>query len=149
MKLIVTIVIALTGLIVSKVSLSEEAGYRQQFELPIKTCTIIERQYESSAPEIFNTIESGAKSLNDYAFSLDRNFPITIKMQSKRCGSEARTNGLPNPDFGQPGDTRTVTQTRGNIRTTYEQIYVDGAGWVTTKITREILPESPEPPPGM
>ena len=50
-------------------------------------------------------------------------------------------NGLPTPDLPSEGDKRTTEQVRGNIKTTYNQVYREGT-WVTTSFTRVDISES-------
>jgi hypothetical protein len=143
MKLKALLALSLFGVVIS----SANAKYDVQTETDKKVfeCITSKGQYESNDTSIFDSIEFN-NSLPSFSATeaLDRSRSVTVTYTKSVCGtnilSRFQSNAtLPNPDLGEPGDTRTVTQTRGNIRSTYQQTYVSGQGWVTTQVTHTII----------
>jgi hypothetical protein len=67
----------------------------------------------------------------------DVNEPLTLELTATNC--EIRTKSINEvPDLVQEGDTRTITQKRDKVLTTYVQVYKDG-GWVTTSFTQVLI----------
>lgn len=92
-------------------------------------CSSTEQTYSSNDQSIFESVENSVFTNN-----LDSNAPVEIHYKSVSCSDSSvntRDGGLPStPGLAQEGDTRTVTQTRGNIRTVYSQMFENG-NWVT------------------
>lgn len=67
----------------------------------------------------------------------DVNQALTLELTSTNCA--IRTKNINQvPDVAQEGDSRTITQKRENVLTTYVQVYKD-ARWVTTSFTQVLI----------
>lgn len=67
----------------------------------------------------------------------DVNQALTLELTSTYCG--IRTKSINEvPDLVLEGDTRTITQKRENVLTTYVQVYKD-VRWVTTSYTQVLI----------
>ncbi|GIU49089.1 hypothetical protein [Shewanella algidipiscicola] len=67
----------------------------------------------------------------------DVNQALTLELTSTNCA--IRTKNINQvPDVAQEGGSRTITQKRENVLTTYVQVYKD-ARWVTTSFTQVLI----------
>lgn len=92
---------------------------------------------DSGNAEVIANVSSGlgGEYIVDDATSIQVTYNRKVCVMSSTKNNALSTNGLPLPDTAQEGDTRTVEQTRGNIKTTYNQKYTNGA-WITISYTR-------------
>jgi len=109
-------------------------------------CSSIEFKVSSTDQDIFDSVEQSTSFPSEMLAHLDRTLPIEVTYSIERCNASSAMMGsfsdLPKPDLAQEGDRRTVTQTRGGIESTYEQVFTGGV-WITVKVTRRLI----EPPP--
>ena len=95
-------------------------------------CASTERTYSSQDQSIFESVEN-----SPFTNDLDSNAPVEIYYKSEYCAKSPVVpldGGLPNTSgLAQEGDTRTITQTRGNVRTVYSQVFENG-NWMTKSV---------------
>lgn len=144
-----TILVASLSLFICTTCLAETTSQKVIKRLD-HTCIVSEHEFKTQAPEIYDSIEESGSIFSTVEDSLDRGIPVLVNLKTKRCSSSQNQsiNSSDIPSTAQPGDKRTVTQTRGRVRSTYQQTFIGGQGWVTTAVNQELLPEAPEAPGG-
>jgi hypothetical protein len=145
-KLIMSLVL-LTGFMSTAVA--KDTTLLKPVSKGLSQCITSVGTYNSDHSSIYDSIETSSIQVPT-DLGIDRSLKVEVSFSKTICGKEnisrfqALGAGLPNPDLGEPGDTRTVKQTRGGIEYTYKQTYIDGLGWVTTEMTMKLV-ELPEP----
>lgn len=110
----------------------------------VHNCYSTEQTYISNDQSIYVSVDS-----SELPNELDSHFPVEVIYKSKVCITSsieilAEGDLLDIPATPQEGDTRTVTQTRGHIRSTYSQNYKDGR-WETKSLVKDIVDIPIEP----
>lgn len=113
-----------------------------------KYCSLVSYEFISKDSKIYDSVEFDTTMETTALSHLDRTLPVQVIYEIERCSlsRDNSINSLPLPDMPEDGDTRTVIQERGNVRTEYDQIYI--GGWVTIAIRRTLItPPVVTPPP--
>lgn len=119
------------------------ASYNVNAETAGVYCTTLDKVVQADDSVIFSIRQGLGGDIE-----LNNAEDITVTYKLEKCYEEGLQvslyDNLPAPKSPEEGDERSVTQERGNHRTTYQQVYINGS-WVTISVTSSLI-VAPTPP---